>query len=98
MQMIVRTIEKKRLWSFTIDEAQLYEILCNQIAWRVLKKSGNPVDQVELQTVVLAQDSHKRTDEELATINDAFVRAVFQERKRLNLTEYQLDKGEEDGK
>ena len=95
MQMIVRTVEKQRLWSFTVNEKQLYEILCNQIAWRVLKKSGNPVDEVELQTVVLAQDSHQRTDEELAAVSDEFVRAVFIERKRLNLTEYQLKEEEE---
>lgn len=95
MQMIVREVEGRRLWSFTVDEKMLYEILCNQIAWRILNKSGNDVETVKKQTVQLAGSCHRRTDEELKTITDLFVRAVFQERKRLKLEDYQL-KGKEE--
>lgn len=91
MQMIVRTVEKgKRLWSFTVDEKLLYEMLCNCIAWKVISKSGKDADEVMKDTVALAEFSVKRTDDELAEISDTFVRTVFQERKRLKLTEYQL--------
>lgn len=96
MQMIVRTVNGKRMWSFTVDEKRLYELLCTQIAWRVLKKSGKDIKAVEKDTVVLAQSCHKRTDEELKLVTDAFIRAVFQERKRLNLKEYQLQEGGEE--
>lgn len=96
MQMIVRTVNGKRLWSFTVDERMLYDLLCNQIAWRVLKKSGNDVEKVEKDTVHLAGSCHQRTDEELKTIADTFVRAVFQERKRLKLDKYQLSGKEEE--
>lgn len=101
MQMIVRTVKGKRLWSFTVDEKQLYDMVCTQIAWRVVKKSGIDVKKVEKQTVQLAVHSHKRPEEEIKTIVDFFVRAVIQERKRLNLDDYQITtdgEEEEDGK
>jgi len=96
MRMTVRTVNGKRYWSFTVDEVMLYNLVCTQIAWRVLKKTGKPIDQVEANTVSLAENGHKRTDEEINGISDIFIRAVMQERKRLNLTEYQLQLDDED--
>lgn len=93
MQMMVRTVDQgKRLWSFTLDEKQLYELLCNTTAVRILRKvkDEEPWEMIELKTVKLVKGAADASDEMLAGISDEFVRAVFIERKRLGLKEYQL--------
>lgn len=93
--MMVRTVEGKRLWSFTVDEKLLYEMVCNITAWKAYSQTQKPKDEVmELTVKLVGMSPAKSSEEDLKKINDVFIRAVFQERKRLGLTKYQL-KGEE---
>ena len=92
MDMMVKTDAKgKRIWGFSLNEKELYNLLCNNIAWTLTKASGGDIETVERQTISLATHSHEKDEEAIKSVTNPFIRAVFLERKRLGLGgDYQL--------
>ena len=91
MQLIVKEVAGKRQWIPVMNDDEMYEVLCNCMAWRAChnEKIGFPekaLDQIRTAVVVIAKRARDEDETpNLEKIQDPFIRLVLTECNRLGI-------------
>lgn len=78
--------ETEHLWSFSLTDQEMYEVICNQIAWRIISTTKRDQEWVKDQTVQIVRECHQPGDTNpVEEVRDPFIRLVLSEVKRLGI-------------
>ena len=88
MKLKLTELEGKRQWVVALDDHELYELTCSQIAYRIWHQetSAESRKSIESRTVFLVEES--RQPERAGTvewIKDPFIRLILSEVNRLKI-------------
>jgi len=94
--MELKVIEQTdgRRWVTSLNDGELYELLCTVCAWRALngdasrlnlKPDPEMIRKVEIITLAIVDRAPKATEDLIAGISDPFLRMVLGELRRLKI-------------
>jgi len=86
MDLLIDQLNGARRWHIIINDDELYEILCTQMAWRVRVSSQKDDEYVERAVVLGIQHMIKHPQpDKIPQIKDPLIRAIISECARLNI-------------
>lgn len=85
MNLLLRDKAGERRWEFSLTDTELYEVLCTQSAWKLASSSGKGIKWTRSQIPRLIATMRERTPQEIASIEDPFIKLICSELQRLQI-------------
>lgn len=86
MNLAILNKGPKRQWHVLLDDDEIFDLLCNNIAWHLALSMDKKASEVMASTVyAYRQALGEKSMEDIEAINNPFIRVVLSECKRLEI-------------